>query len=259
MTDWFATPEAAAGYASARPAVHPRVLDLAWARHGIEPLVQVGLDVGCGAGLSTRSLADRVVTCLAFDPSTAMVQHARATLPHVALVTARAEAVPFLSHSVDMATAAGSLDFVDDLPLALAELLRLLRPGGHLLVYDFGTGRVLRDGPDLGPWFADLLRTYPRPMRRESPPAEVFIDAGFASVDTWPFTVHVSMSRDAYVAYLMTETNVGAAIADGVHPGEVSAWLTRTIPWPEDDRFHDLIIEGHVLTAIAGPIDRPGA
>src|SRR3954453_17348256 len=49
-------------------------------------------------------------------------------------LTARAEAVPLVSATVDVVIARNSLDHVDDPPAAIDEARRLLRPGGTLIL-----------------------------------------------------------------------------------------------------------------------------
>ena len=49
-------------------------------------------------------------------------------------VAAGAEAMPFDDGSFDVVTSLNSLDHVDDLDRAVAEIKRVLRPGGHLVL-----------------------------------------------------------------------------------------------------------------------------
>ncbi len=152
----FGTDDAARGYASARPPVHPVVVRLAAQLIALPELVDVALDVGCGAGLSTRrSSIGPSIPCRPWCSGSATVA------PGALGVVGRAEALPVADASVDLVTAAGSLDFVDDLDAAVAEIARVLAPGGVALVYDFTTGGCLRARPR--PWFAEVLRAGPAP------------------------------------------------------------------------------------------------
>jgi ubiquinone/menaquinone biosynthesis C-methylase UbiE len=49
-------------------------------------------------------------------------------------VAAGAEAMPFVDDSFDVVTSLNSLDHVDDLDATVAEIKRVLRPGGHLVL-----------------------------------------------------------------------------------------------------------------------------
>jgi SAM-dependent methyltransferase len=244
----FGSDDAARGYASARPPVHPEVVHLAAELTGLPAQVDVALDIGCGAGLSTRPLVHRARRCLAVDPAPAMVRFVADVAPGAVGVVARAEALPVPDRSVDLATAAGSLDFVGDLGAAARELRRVLAPGGVALVYDFTTGRRLRAGPDLDPWFAEVLRRWPRPPRVRPPlGAQALADAGFA-VDRQTFEVDVVMTRAAYVDYLLTESFLSAALARGDDRDDIARSLTSTVPWPVvDGTAVDVVFDGYLL------------
>lgn len=248
----FGSDDAARGYASARPAVHPLVLRLAVERFGLPTDVDVALDVGCGAGLSTRPLLDRARRCLAVDPVPAMVQRVGAVAPGALAVVGRAEALPVADASVDLVTAAGSLDFVDDLVAATAEIDRVLAPGGVALVYDFTTGRRLRAGPDLGPWFAEVLRRWPRRPSTASPVTAAALSVDGLAYERHPFEVEVAMTRRAYVDYVLTESFVTLAVRRGEDPADIERWLTSTIPWPAAEGVTaQVVFEGYLLVGRA--------
>jgi ubiquinone/menaquinone biosynthesis C-methylase UbiE len=97
------------------------------------------LDIGCGPGMMVRELLDtrpEDFRIAAFDRSEAMVGQcavrAQGSGDVVALV-ARAERMPFRDASFDVALAMGVLEYVDARAV-LAEIGRVLRPGGRLLV-----------------------------------------------------------------------------------------------------------------------------
>ncbi|MEZ5177146.1 MAG: class I SAM-dependent methyltransferase [Acidimicrobiales bacterium] len=246
----FGSAEAALGYASARPPVHPAVVALAEERFDLPASVEVALDVGCGAGLSTRPLVGRARRCLAVDPEPEMVALVSQVAPGALGAEARAEALPVPDGSVGLVTAAGSLDFVDDLGAAVAELARVLAPGGMALVYDFATGRRLRDGPDLDAWFDEVLARWPRRPPCTSPVTAESLAAGGMVVVRQPFEVDVSLTRSAYVDYLLTESFVTLAVGRGEDRADIARWLASTVPWPGvDPAPADVVFAGYVLAA----------
>lgn len=91
------------------------------------------VDLGCGAGLLAPHVADRGYRHVGVDlTASALAQAAeRGVVPVRADVTA----VPLASGCADVVTAGEILEHVTDLPAAVAEACRLLRPGG-LLVLD---------------------------------------------------------------------------------------------------------------------------
>lgn len=176
----FGTEDAARGYASARPAVHPLVVQLAVERFGLPPRVDVALDVGCGAGLSTRPLVHRARRCVALDPVSAMVRRIPAVAPGALALVGRAEALPSADASVDLVAAAGSLDFVDDLGSAAAEIARVLAPGG-------GIGIAFNERDTREPWVAELSKLIRWDEReRWRVPYTVEVDWGAALAEHGP-------------------------------------------------------------------------
>jgi ubiquinone/menaquinone biosynthesis C-methylase UbiE len=97
------------------------------------------LEVGFGGGDLLADILDATdgAVCGA-DVSEAMVERARRRFRHEAgrlnLVLASAEALPFPDGSIDKAVSLNSLYFWPDPAGALAEMARLVRPGGRLLL-----------------------------------------------------------------------------------------------------------------------------
>ncbi len=93
------------------------------------------LDAGMGPGRMLVELFRRGWTVSGVDASAEMVATARRRLPEAAtrLVQGRIESLPFLNASFDAVTATGVLEY-SELERALAELSRVLRPGGRAVV-----------------------------------------------------------------------------------------------------------------------------
>ena len=128
----------AAGYAASRPPLHRRIVERASVALGSP---RRALDIGCGAGLSTRALEGLASHCVGLEPAEAMLRWTRGIAPQANFVLGRAEALPFAGRSFDLLTAAGSLNYVAGLDLFFGEAARVLDPRGRLLVYDFRKGR----------------------------------------------------------------------------------------------------------------------
>jgi ubiquinone/menaquinone biosynthesis C-methylase UbiE len=95
------------------------------------------LDVGCGEGELARRLADRVERVVAIDRSAEMIEQARALTPqhrNLTLVVGDFLEHGFADDAFDLVVAVASLHHLDLGP-ALAEMSRILRPGGTLLVH----------------------------------------------------------------------------------------------------------------------------
>ena len=107
------------------------------------------LDLGSGTGNLTRAVADRWPACevVGVDPSPPFVAAARERAadlaPRVRFEVGGADQLPLDDGSVDAALALLVLNFVPDADRAVAELRRVVRPGGVLAaaVWDYG-GRM---------------------------------------------------------------------------------------------------------------------
>jgi SAM-dependent methyltransferase len=94
------------------------------------------LEIGCGAGQCGRWLVSEGATAVGLELSGVQLAHSRRldarsgiTLP---VVQASATSLPFASSSFDVVCSAyGGLPFIADADSALAEIARVLRPGGR--------------------------------------------------------------------------------------------------------------------------------
>ena len=88
----FGTEAMAAGYAASRPPLHRRIVERASVALGSP---RRALDIGCGAGLSTRALEGLASHCVGLEPAEAMLGWTRGIAPQANFVVGRAEALPF--------------------------------------------------------------------------------------------------------------------------------------------------------------------
>ncbi len=108
---------------------------------GLDPSFYAGravLDVGCGprGSLEWASEASRRV---GLDPLAGRYRELGTDRHAMQYVEAQAETMPFEPESFDVVSSFNSLDHVDDLDAAAAEIVRVLRPGGtFLLITDLG-------------------------------------------------------------------------------------------------------------------------
>lgn len=229
MSNPFDSGAMAEGYARARPAVHGLILERALERGRV---YEWALDVGCGSGVSTRALEGWARQVVGIEPSVAMVRQARAIVPWAGFVAGAAEALPFEAGRFDLLTAAGSLNYVRDLGASLREAARVLRAGGELVVYDFAAGRRWVGGSGLEEWFAEFQRRYPAPAQEA-----LYLDPEVLGREARGWRVAageeveaaVAMTAEAYVRYMMTETNVAAAVRRGEAEAEIRRWCEETV------------------------------
>ncbi len=104
----------------------------------LDPAVVVG-DLGCGSGRIAAAIAPYARSVVGVDSSPEMLDVARARLAgfgNVELVEGRIEDLPLASGSLDLALVVHLLHHVADPSAALAEVARVLRPGGRLVIAD---------------------------------------------------------------------------------------------------------------------------
>lgn len=95
------------------------------------------LEIGCGRGGFSRYLASRGADLVAADFSPAAVQVAdRLLTPHegARAIVADIEAIPFERDSFDLVVSLDTIEHVPHPTGAVAELVRVLRPGGQLVL-----------------------------------------------------------------------------------------------------------------------------
>ncbi len=120
------------------------------------------LDVGSGPGFLVAELAEDVGASghvTGIDIADAMIarsQQRAASSPladRVTFLEADATALPFDDHTFDAAVSVQVYEYVDDVDTALAELYRVLRPGGRALILDTDWDSVVWNATD-----PDLMR-----------------------------------------------------------------------------------------------------
>src|SRR3954469_1807843 len=96
-------------------------------------------DLGCGTGQISAALAPFVARVVAVDASAAMLQAAKRRLQRFANIDLRRgelEALPIDDGRLDAATLMLVLHHVPDPARALAEVARVLKPGGRVIIAD---------------------------------------------------------------------------------------------------------------------------
>ena len=108
------------------------------------------VDLAAGTGKLTRLLAPSGARVVAVEPVAAMRDKLVETCPEVTVVAGTAEATGLPDGVADAVTVAQAFHWFDPVA-ALAEIARVLRPGGHL-------GLVFNERDTREPWVAELSR-----------------------------------------------------------------------------------------------------
>ena len=140
--------------------IFPRLCDWAMrspdiARHRCEVLSRaVGeiLEIGFGTGLNLEHYPEHVRRLTAVDPGVGMVRIARRRIKqsniHVDLHVQTAEELPFKDGRFDCVVSTWTLCSIRDARRAIAEIERILKPGGQFLFLEHG----LSEDPGIRRW-----------------------------------------------------------------------------------------------------------
>ncbi|MEM6670860.1 MAG: bifunctional 2-polyprenyl-6-hydroxyphenol methylase/3-demethylubiquinol 3-O-methyltransferase UbiG [Pseudomonadota bacterium] len=95
------------------------------------------LDLGCAGGFMAEALHDRGAEVTGIDPASLAVEaarsHARETSRDISYSVGVGEELPYEENTFDAVVCVDVLEHVESLPQVLAEVSRVLRPGGRFL------------------------------------------------------------------------------------------------------------------------------
>lgn len=106
----------------------------------------IALDAACGTGRHAAYLCERGHDVIGVDASPEMLERARKRVPEAELRAGDLTALPLEDRSVDLAVCALALTHLPELLRPLAELSRVLRPGGRLILSDLHPAMTLLGG-----------------------------------------------------------------------------------------------------------------
>jgi SAM-dependent methyltransferase len=164
------------------------------------PPGQRWLDVGCGTGALSRAILEVAAPSevVGVDPAEGFLVYARAytTDSRARFEVGNALGLPYETGTFDAVVSGLVLNFVSPPPSAVAEMARVVRPGGQVAVYlwDYaGEMQMMRHFWDaavaLDPEAAQLDEGRRFPICQPEPLAELFRSAGLRTVEVCPFDV----------------------------------------------------------------------
>ena len=204
------------------------------------------LDIGSGPGLLAHDIAAAVGPKGRFsgiDASSAMVAMSSkrcAGQPWAEFRTADAAQLPFQNNSFDAAVSTQVYEYVPDVPAALRELNRILRPGGRAVIMDTDYGSLVINTEDqtrmarvLAAWdehfaHANLPRTLSRLLR----------DAGFNVRERMAIPMfNPEFEDNTYGKGMLTMMASFAPGRKGVTQSEADAWFAEFADLGKEGKF----------------------
>ncbi len=140
------------------------------------------LDLAAGTGSSSEPLAAAGAQVIPADFSEGMLAAGRKARPHLPFTKADALNLPFGDNEFDVATISFGLRNTQKTERALAEMLRVTKPGGHLVVTEFSSPTF---APFRSIYTNYLMKALPAVARKTSsnPDAYVYLAE---SIRAWP-------------------------------------------------------------------------
>jgi SAM-dependent methyltransferase len=186
------------------------------------------VDIGAGPGFLAAEMAAEGARVVAVDPSASMREVAGARGVDFEVVDGSAERLPLPDRSVDAAVATQVLEYVADVPGALAEIRRVLRPGGRVLLLDTDWDSVVWHSGDpdrtravLAAWEEHLADPYlPRTL------GGALRAAGFVEVtpSVWPL-FNAGAERNTFSANLVPTIAAFVVGRRGVTEETAQGWV----------------------------------
>jgi ubiquinone/menaquinone biosynthesis C-methylase UbiE len=203
------------------------------------------LEVGCGLGDDAAALAERVVpdgSVVAIDGSEVMINAARERHGDVAGLSfdvADAAHLPFGDASFDACRIDRVLQHIHDPARALAEMVRVLRPGGVLVAFDSDWETLLVDSGDraltriiLNAW-CDRFPSGWIGRRLFS----LFLEAGLGDVVTYPKTLVLRELDVADRVFRFSSTADGLVATGTIRRDDADRWLGELRTADAQERF----------------------
>jgi SAM-dependent methyltransferase len=229
VVNHFFHQSAAQRYAAARPYFHPLIAQKISAFTKINRFERA-LDVACGTGQSTRALLTIADQVEAIDISPDMLRQAEAD-QRIHYQVSPAEKMPFANATFDLLTVGLGFHWFDQAAF-LQEAHRVLQPGAWLAIYADGFSGDIAENAAFKQWAWEVYpKRFPTPPRRSvGVSAELVEPHGFTLAATEKFTHDEIMSAEQLTEFLLTQTNVIAAVESGNTPLlEAAAWIAKGV------------------------------
>lgn len=209
MKNFFEPKEAAKRYAIGRPYFHQNTIDKVKERLQIEELLDKGLDIACGTGLSTKALSEIVNNAYGTDLSDEMLKNAILD-DKIIYQNSVAENQPFSNDYFDIITVCSGIHWFN-IDNFLEEANRLLKKDSWLILYDNFFISEMEDTPDFNNWYQDIyLKKFPAPKRNNNYDwsDDNIRNKKFSNYFEQKYKNPISFSKKDLIIYFTTQSNI---------------------------------------------------
>ncbi|MCH5257569.1 MAG: class I SAM-dependent methyltransferase [Lachnospiraceae bacterium] len=238
----------AKGYAKDRPWLHKSVIERIKSECNINKPFKNGLDVGCGAGLSTKALKLICDKVTGTDISDEMIQVCKTlyNTPEFSFYTAKAEETKIPESPYDIVTAAGVVNWVDKNKF-LKNMKSVMVNNGLLIVYDFWISDKMLDNDAYTDWYQNhYLINFPKPPRNEAIWHQKDMPDNFIIEKQFNFQLNYEYDIDSFIRFMLLQSNVNTQI-DAGHKTEteIHSWMKKTLNPIFQDQPRTLLFNGY--------------
>ena len=253
----FDSKRIASGYANDRPWLHKSVIEQIKAEFGNKALFKNGLDVGCGAGLSTKALRLICNKVTGTDSSEEMIDICKThyAASEYTFYVAKAEETEMPQTPYDIVTAAGVVDWVDK-DRFLENMKLVMAENAPLIIYDFWISDKMLGNPAYTDWYQNqYLLNFPKPPRNETVWEQKDIPEFFSYDKQIICQMQYEFEMSFFIRFMMTQTNVNSKIECGcMSEKEVQKWFQETLSPIFQKQRQTLIFDGYIRIYIRGTI-----
>ena len=191
------------------------------------------LDLAAGTGTSSEPYADAGVSVVACDFSLGMLKVGKRRRPDIDFVAGDATNLPFEDNSFDATTISFGLRNVNEPKKALAEMLRVTKPGGKLVIAEFSSpvvplwrtmyteylmralppiARKVASNPDAYVYLAESIRAWPNQDEL----------AGWIAAEGWEDVAYRNLTGGIVAIHRAMKPAVNPAVNPAVKPAEAA-------------------------------------
>jgi arsenite methyltransferase len=193
------------------------------------------LDVGSGPGHLIHEIAQAVgseglAEGVDFDEKSVEIGKRRCSgLSNAVFRTGDAYHLPFEDKLFDAVMSSQVFEYLDDVPMALKEMFRVLKPGGKALIHGTGWGALLwhSSDPDRMENVLDVWDGHLADPRMCETMGKKLSDSGFENITAEPI-VHVEMSYEPNsMSAIMIKFITGYVVSQGVSQTVADEWANE--------------------------------
>lgn len=232
-----------------RPFLHKQVIEQ-FQRDISRQYFSNGLDIGCGAGLSSKALKRICGHVTGADISAEMIRVAREVCECAEgydFIVSKAEEIPAGYSKYDIVTAAGVIQWVEREPFLL-NLKNIMSEHGYILIYDFCISDKMKNSESYSLWWYDMyLKEFPKPFRNEYVWTNDDVEKyGFTMLNQVQYEMEYEFDMDSFIKFMMIQSNVNTKIeGEGRDINAVRKWFEQSLAPIFNFEKKTLIFEGY--------------